>query len=149
MLRIQPAHLAGRQQGKFFPCRGLGRETAGKMLKVPILPPRITCDFAAKMATVRPSARRKTILSLIGSFRGAGFAREPGTQELRPARIGVKLVFMASGPGPQGPSRNDDLVGSTNFFASVFRAGVARDGAGLQFRGGCTSFDPSFEEAQP
>jgi hypothetical protein len=50
MLRIKPARLAGKQQGKSFPCRGLGRETAGKMLKVPILPPRITCDFAAKMA---------------------------------------------------------------------------------------------------
>jgi hypothetical protein len=51
MLRIKPARLAGKQQGKFFPCRGLGRETAGKMLKGPILPPKITCDFAAKMAT--------------------------------------------------------------------------------------------------
>jgi hypothetical protein len=51
MLPIHPAHLAGRQQGEFFPCRGLGRETAGKMLKAPILPPKITCDFAAKMAT--------------------------------------------------------------------------------------------------
>jgi hypothetical protein len=50
MLRIQLARLAGKQQGKFFPCQGLGRETAGKMLKGPILPHSIACDFDAKMA---------------------------------------------------------------------------------------------------
>ena len=50
-------------------------------------------------------------------------ARNLGTQ---PARIGVKLVFMASGPGPQGPSRNDILVESASFFASVFMAEAVR-----------------------
>ena len=41
------------------------------------------------------------------SFRGAGSAREPGTQEHGPEKSMAWPVFMVSGPGPDGPSRND------------------------------------------
>jgi hypothetical protein len=35
-------------------------------------------------------------------------------------------VFMVSGPGPDGPSRNDDPAAETiGFFASIFMAGAA------------------------
>ncbi len=41
------------------------------------------------------------------SFRGAGFAREPEIHEHEPIKAVVRPVFLASGPGPEGPSRND------------------------------------------
>ena len=41
------------------------------------------------------------------SFRGAGFARGPGIQEHGPDTPMAWLVFIVSGPGPDGPSRND------------------------------------------
>src|SRR5690242_21928725 len=37
------------------------------------------------------------------SFRGAGFAREPGTQEHGPVKSMAWPVFLGSGPGPDGP----------------------------------------------
>ncbi len=45
------------------------------------------------------------------SFRGAGAARgrEPGIHEHRLVKIGSRPVSMDSGPGPIGPSRNDDF----------------------------------------
>jgi error-prone DNA polymerase len=42
------------------------------------------------------------------SFRGAGIARGPGIHEHRIAKVGQGPVFMDSGPGPIGPSRNDE-----------------------------------------
>ena len=44
------------------------------------------------------------------SFRGAGFACEPGTQEHGLEKSIAWPVFMGSGPGPDGPSRNDTRV---------------------------------------
>ena len=44
------------------------------------------------------------------SFRGAVSAREPGIQEHGPEKSIAWPVFMGSGPGPDGPSRNDALV---------------------------------------
>src|SRR6202011_3812740 len=44
------------------------------------------------------------------SFRSAGFAREPGIQEHGPEKSMDWPVFMVSGPGPDGPSRNDTRV---------------------------------------
>ena len=41
------------------------------------------------------------------SFRGAGFAREPGIQEHGSKKSMAWPVFMVSGPGHDGPSRND------------------------------------------
>src|SRR6266404_9117705 len=41
------------------------------------------------------------------SFRGSGAAREPGTHERGPAPAWDEPVFIGSGPGPLGPSRND------------------------------------------
>ena len=46
-------------------------------------------------------------------------AREPGTYEHRPGLRFEKFVFMVSGPGPSGPSRNDALTFSDNGSAST------------------------------
>jgi hypothetical protein len=43
----------------------------------------------------------------MSSFRGAGFAREPGIQEHGREKSKAWIVFMDPGPGPDGPSRND------------------------------------------
>ena len=51
------------------------------------------------------------------SFRGAGNVSEPGSHETGVANI-WGLVFMGSGPGPRGPSRNDDLH-ATDFSAHI------------------------------
>src|SRR5260370_22409020 len=75
-----------------------------------------------------------------GSFRGAGFAREPGSREHGLTKPRRRPVFMASGPGPYGPSRNDGLtIEWTRFsrafsvFASVFMAaGFAGEGVGKE-----------------
>jgi hypothetical protein len=66
----------------------------------------------------------KTVIAFV-SFRGACFAREPGTHEHGPAGAEHEPVFMGPGPGPDGPSRNDDLaVETTGFFVSIFMAGA-------------------------
>ena len=44
------------------------------------------------------------------SFRGPRVAREPGTHEHRRGKIRAWPVIMGSGPGPCGPSRNDDRI---------------------------------------
>ena len=44
------------------------------------------------------------------SFRSAGFAREPGSHEHRFLKSMAWPVFLGSGPGPEGPSRNDSEV---------------------------------------
>src|SRR5271169_2302570 len=44
------------------------------------------------------------------SFRGAGCAREPESQEHGPDKSIAWPVFMGSGPGPDGPSRNNTRV---------------------------------------
>src|SRR5690348_14615544 len=41
------------------------------------------------------------------SFPGAGVAREPAIQEHAPEKSMAWPVCMVSGPGPDGPSRND------------------------------------------
>ena len=49
---------------------------------------------------VRKNARRL-------SFRSAGFARESGIHEHEVVKSMAWPVFLDSGPGPEGPSRND------------------------------------------
>src|SRR5207237_1860053 len=60
------------------------------------------------------------------SFRGAGSAREPGIQEHGPEKSIAWPVFMGSGPGPDGPSRND-----TRGFQHPARDGLAGDRVSL------------------
>ena len=43
----------------------------------------------------------ETAYYFVGSFRGAGSAREPGTYEHGPRRKVRKPVFIVSGPGPR------------------------------------------------
>jgi hypothetical protein len=66
----------------------------------------------------------KTACYFVGSFRGAGFAREPGIHEHGPS----EKAFMGRCswfPGPaHGPSRNDGLaIEMTTLFASIFMEG--------------------------
>ena len=46
----------------------------------------------------------------ISSSRGAGLARELGIHEHGIAKSMARPVFLDSGPGPEGPSRNDSRV---------------------------------------
>jgi hypothetical protein len=48
--------------------------------------------------------------AMTSSFRGAGEAREPGIQKHGPEKSMARPVFMDSGSGPEGPSRNDTRV---------------------------------------
>src|SRR5215471_11352241 len=43
----------------------------------------------------------------MSSFRGEGIVREPGIPEHGHGKLVGWPVFMPSGPGPDGPSRND------------------------------------------
>jgi hypothetical protein len=63
--------------------------------------------ISRKMSTVGRLDRDSKATS---SFRGAGFAREPGIQEYGPEKSIAWPVFMGSGPAPYGPSRNDTRV---------------------------------------
>src|SRR5438270_6368824 len=72
----------------------------------------------------RASRLRKNAGTL--SFRGAGSAREPGIHEHGPEKSVVWPVFMGSGPGPDGPSRND-----TRVFQHPARDGLAGDRVSL------------------
>jgi hypothetical protein len=79
----------------------------------------------ATLCTPKPGI--KTACYFVGSFRGAGFVREPGTHEHGPCEKG--FVGRCSWfPGPaHRPSRNDDLaIEMTTLFASIFRAGGPR-----------------------
>ena len=60
---------------------------------------------SADAGLLRPRGLRKHAGP--SSFRGAGFAREPGIEAHRPKKSVVSPLFMDSGPGPDGPSRND------------------------------------------
>src|SRR5262249_51385531 len=66
------------------------------------------------------------------SFRGAGIAREPGTQEHGLERTMVWPVFVGSGPDPGGPSRND-----TRFFQHPARRFSRCEVTSPRLRQGC------------
>src|SRR5262249_38801248 len=62
-----------------------------------------------------------------GRHSGArAFAREPGTQDHGPMKSVAWPVFMGSGPGPDGPPRNDTRVFSTLLM-------LAGNGAGSEY----------------
>jgi hypothetical protein len=56
----------------------------------------------------RPSRLRKN--GKTASFRGPSGARQPGNHEYSLAKSMAWPVFLNSGPGPKGPSRNDRRV---------------------------------------